>query len=282
MLRKETSTRRADGNGLMAWTESYVLATLIAGLSVVGSGNGAVAHEMLVGRSEFQQPPPNQGQRRTDRDTIRVSASGRALDAKGRPVVGATVYLRELALIRLQPAGPGDDYTDILGQVKTDGEGRFAFRDVAVEPMKLSPSNIYRHPWNIVVVANGYGAGWHICESESDRDLEVILLPDAQLRGRLIDARGSPVAGVRVQISSLDEPFLAPRGYVHDSNQLQLWWSRLPLATVTDSQGRFTLRGVPTQRLVGLLVDDARFTPKWLSCATIDKDMINFWNSVEL
>jgi hypothetical protein len=73
--------------------------------------------------------------------------------------------------------------------------------------MNLSRSNVYCCPWNVVVTAKGFGAGWHICHSPADQDVVIVLEPESHLHGRLLDSRGQPAAGVSVRITSINDRF---------------------------------------------------------------------------
>src|SRR5262249_57890986 len=84
-----------------------------------------------------------------------VSASGRVVDAKGQPVAGAAVYIRDWAYLRAtdlhERPGP---VSDIVARTVTDADGRFAFKDVRAPTLRR-----YEHsnPREIVVRAAGHG-----------------------------------------------------------------------------------------------------------------------------
>src|SRR5205807_2273581 len=69
-----------------------------------------------------------------------------------------------------------------------------------------------------------------------------------------------------------------PRNRGSSGNELLLDRSRLPLAALTDSEGRFTLDGLPRDSHVGLMVTDPRFAHRWFHCATLDKPEIDRLN----
>jgi RNA polymerase sigma factor (sigma-70 family) len=200
---------------------------------------------------------------------LRLSASGQVTDDKGKPIRRATVYLREMALLRDSADLEDKAYTDILAQTQTDANGRFVLKDVPARPMKISPSNIFRHPWSIVVTAKGHGVAWHVLKSTIEEDLALIMPPEARLRGRLLDRNNKPAVGVAVQVREINDQ-LDPdiRNRVLSMERLELYWSRLPLAAVTDVDGRFVVEGLPSESHIGLLINSPRFARKWLNCAT--------------
>src|SRR5207247_4144081 len=120
-------------------------------------------------------------------------------------IAGATIYLRELALLRTTQEPTKQDYTDILAQTTADASGRFAFKDVAADAKIVSPSSFYRHPWNLIVTAKGYGIAWHIFQSRSEQSLALVMRPETRLNGRLLDSNGKPAVGVHVQLAEIDE-----------------------------------------------------------------------------
>ncbi|HLN27387.1 MAG TPA: sigma-70 family RNA polymerase sigma factor [Gemmataceae bacterium] len=227
--------------------------------------------ESAVGRQ-----PVSDEQRKGE--IVRLSASGRVVDEKGRPVENAAVYLREMAFMREQYRGLKKGYTDILAQVTTGSQGQFDFTDVAAESMNIPATNKYRRPWNLVVSAKGYGLSWHWFKSSAEGDVTLMLRPEAPLHGHLIDDKGRPAAGVRVRVVGIYDQ-IDPESNSSGLLFLNLDHSQLPVATVTDSAGRFVIAGLPRDYGIELLAMDPRFTAKVLSCATIDEKEIERLNA---
>jgi RNA polymerase sigma factor (sigma-70 family) len=219
-----SAARLAEGMAKrIALAKIKMIVGVVLGASVLGVGASALTHRALVSQANdgphdqaphqvtTQPETPQRGLRTTTEQLdsqgaasnteVHLAASGRVLDDQGKPISSATVYLRELALLRDAVEREKQSYTDILAQTKTGADGRFAFKDVAAEPMKTSPSNIYRLPWSIVVTSKGHAVAWHVFKSRNEQDLKLVMRTGTRLHGRLMDNKEKPAAGVRVQIS---------------------------------------------------------------------------------
>ena len=82
-------------------------------------------------------------------------------------------------------------------------DGRFAFKDIAAQPMKISPSNIYRFPWSVVVISKGRGVVWHNFKSRNEQDLTLVMRPGAA-PPRSIDGQRAEVGGGRARADQHD------------------------------------------------------------------------------
>ncbi|HLN29932.1 MAG TPA: sigma-70 family RNA polymerase sigma factor [Gemmataceae bacterium] len=267
-----------------------VTVALTVGLVVLASG--AVTYRAVANNREDSPSAPEANTEAENRPNApsneaklapaHLSASGKVIDEKGKPIGGATVYLREFAILRHTAELQRKDYTDILAKTTTDAAGRFLFNDVLAEPMKISPSNIYQNPWNLVVMARGYGVSWHSFQSRSEQDVTIRLQPEAYVHGQLLDDKGKPAVGVRVQVSQIDSQIDPERrSRVASRERLMLYWSRVPLVASTDERGQFAMGGLPRQYHIGLSTGDPRFLSKWLNCATIDNAEIERLNRSE-
>src|SRR5439155_24311439 len=99
--------------------------------------------------------------------------------------------------------------------------------------------------------------------------------------GRLLDSNGKPAVGVHVQLAEIDERLDPELRYrARSPDRLELFGSRLPLAVVTDADGRFGLEGLPMDHSIGMLAKDPRFASQWLGCATIGKAEIDRLNAI--
>ena len=225
-------------------------------------------------RRTTEQPAPQDG---AENALVHLSASGKVVDTQGRPIPGATVYLREIATLRDTGELQNQAYTDLLAQTTTDAEGKFAFKHVSAKPMKLSRA--YRHPWNIVITSKGHGVAWHVFQSRHEENLALTMPAETRLHGRLLDSNGKPAVGVRVELSGIDDQLDPdPQNRVFTADRLQLQRSRLPFAVVTDADGRYVLGGLPPGYHIGLMASDRRFARKWLNCGTIDNLQIDRLN----
>ena len=114
---------------------------------------------------------------------------GRVLDDRGKPIAGATV--------EYGPNRYTTDYRPILAEngrptVKTDGEGRFVFQ------------GLKRGETMLTVEAEGYMPTLrHVKAEPGMKPVDFRLKAGHTVRGRVIDEKGKPVAGVCVIIGDL-------------------------------------------------------------------------------
>jgi protocatechuate 3,4-dioxygenase beta subunit len=202
-----------------------------------------------------------------------LSAAGKVVDAGGKPVAGATVYLREWVFLR--PTRPASDQpaNDILATTTSEAQGTFAFRQVLLpKPYLDEIGRATPCPWDVVVTARGYGLAWERLSSpRGRRPLELILPPAAKVQGRLLDPERKPVAGARIQVLQVQALDQRPQATVTTADNLDLAGSRLPLVATSDADGRFVLDGLPGNIRVTLAVVDDRFIRQTVYAATTDK-----------
>ncbi|MBV9123844.1 MAG: carboxypeptidase regulatory-like domain-containing protein, partial [Planctomycetes bacterium] len=85
-----------------------------------------------------------------------LSVSGQVVGPDGKPVAGATVYLRQWTFrsVYAQTVAP----SDILATAPSDDQGRFAFREVAWPPLKpIRDPGLEDIFGDLVATARGYG-----------------------------------------------------------------------------------------------------------------------------
>jgi RNA polymerase sigma factor (sigma-70 family) len=180
-----------------------------------------------------KDPPPAKGPEETQ-------VSGRVLGPEGKPAAGA-----ELVLVgRKQPA-------ERLG--RADEQGRFS-----VAAPRGNPS--------LLLLARAPGAGIDLVRLGSlkgKEKVELRLVKDHPVRGRVIDTEGKPVPGVAVSVhrfnvcgatadrfldewKRLDSMSAVPRGSKY------LWDEGAFPAATTGKDGRFTITGLGAERAVSL------------------------------
>jgi RNA polymerase sigma factor (sigma-70 family) len=209
-----------------------------------------------------------------------MTLTGRVLAPDGKPVPGADV-----ALVVWPHQQPQEGHVvprpEAWGQAQADGEGRFRFTVRWSLPPRFYATRMYGAA--VMASARGYGLGWHFLRFDFEKsvpfvfppDTPVQLQPEQVLRGRLIDLQGQPVAGAQLEVVRLgkkapryggfgtaegDEAIRTYAGTLPfgQGGRIQLWdqeiWfreapERLPLwpgPATTDAEGRFTLRGLPS------------------------------------
>jgi RNA polymerase sigma factor (sigma-70 family) len=222
---------------------------------------------MRKGDKSTKAAPPAQTAAKT------VALQGRVLGPNGSPREGA-----RLLLVR--------DGNEPRQLGKSAADGRF---QVEV------PRELNNH--QLIAVADGAGMDFvELTSGAMTGPVELRLVKDRLIRGRVVTTEGKPVAGVRVTVNnvgiyangSMDSflatwkkrPFMSgiPGGVRH------LWSGLGSLFTsTTDAAGRFVLRGLGDERLVGVrisgggiaeddlwIVTRARFDPKPYNQATLD------------
>ncbi len=170
----------------------------------------------------------------------RMFVVGRVLDPDGKPVPGATVAVYALSL------APGRTHNlrtqRPIGDARTDGSGRFR-----IDAPRTSSAQY--EDCGVVALAPGFGAGWTELDPDDERPAaDVALRPEQVIHGRLFDVQGRPAAGVTVSVASIRrEPrqrgiwnrYVSVYYGVTTINDLPAW----PRPAISDSDGRFTLRG---------------------------------------
>jgi len=196
--------------------------------------------------------------------------SGQVVDAKGQPVAGTQVYLREAARGRTSKKMPAK--SNDLALTTTDSGGRFRFTDVPAEEDDLRV--------DLLVLAEGYALGWkHLPGGVPQENIRIVLKPESRLSGQVVDESGNPVSEATVQlqyvmsirhITQADlEEGRWPRS--DDARYAHLRGFRAPPSAKTDSQGRFTLKGLPPGHGVVLQVVHSRHVLTDAFAATVEE-----------
>ena len=207
-----------------------------------------------------QESRPTGGETRTaGQSTIH----GRIAGVDGKPAAGVDVAVigRRTAVGRggdLEPMGA------VLGESKTDSGGRYQIELAGVS------SKTHRDA-NVIARASGSALAWKKLNLDAgDVETSFELQPEETIPGRLVDIEGQPAAGVRFEVSGVSSRVAQgkfPTG-------VALWpifsYPRTPAAwpqpIVTDGEGRFVIRSVPKDHVVGLEVEgDDRFAPQEIS-----------------
>jgi protocatechuate 3,4-dioxygenase beta subunit len=194
-----------------------------------------------------------------------VSASGKVVDAAGRPVAGAQIVLREWAYLRATQLPAGEEVHDILARTNSDSDGRFAFHQV---PSQLQ-SDGFTWPWDVIAYAPGNALAWQqLTSANQDAPITLVLRPGAELRGRVLQEDGKPAAGVHVQVMEIAELGAPPMYPVPVFGVLFLYRSEWLVGATSDAAGYFTIRDLPVNRRFILRVADDRFVRQTAYAAT--------------
>jgi protocatechuate 3,4-dioxygenase beta subunit len=187
---------------------------------------------------------------------------GRVLGPDDKPVAGAKLYLPR----------PGE--LTLAERTATDKEGRFQ-----IEWPRSETRSDPKVP--LVAAAAGFGLAWvDLSEKEAPGELTLRLVKDVVIRGRLVSTEGKPVAGVTVNVAGLMaferlDDFL--RVFQRESRHIDEGTGarslKVPLGNVldiklTDKDGRFEIRGVGVERVVGVEAKNAAIAPAMMLVVT--------------
>ena len=228
--------------------------------------------------------------------TFPISVSGLAMDRQGQRIRGAKVYIASIL-----------PDCKRLAETTTDEYGRYEFRNI---PVLIARPRTNRGRDNgafqVFAQAAGYGFAWRPHKWFSpqpnldtaihgkDADLPVeyqvgdeIVLdlkfpPPATLRGRVVDDRGQPIAGTRLEIRDCD-PIPAdgyPNEQSFNSHTFERSFDALNEPAVvppaikvrqTNSDGRFEFTGLPPDCRFSIDVRPPGFSTRSISAATADQ-----------
>ncbi|MDG3004737.1 M56 family metallopeptidase [Paludisphaera mucosa] len=225
---------------------AVVAASFLTLRPAAGGADGPGIPRPVVQAQEPTPPAPS----KTEPDAIEA----RLLDPDGKPVAGARVYLDE-SMTFAGPKRPGPTLT-LVGTTGPDGLFRY--------PRGRSDAYVRSR---VIVAAEGYGPTFVDRTPAGEDEVVPLVRDDVPIRGRVIDARGRPVAGAAVTVASISwNPSgdvdrlidgFRPRTSEPRPGETERSWSIdvpfLPSA-VADQDGRFTIRGVGRGRIASLRV----------------------------
>jgi hypothetical protein len=223
------------------------LAWISAALGAGGSGHPV---EKQPATRPVATPPPTQrvplpG---AERPGQTVLAKGFVVDPDGRPVPGAVVRL----IILGGWSGSPDLRTtsDPSGwfELSLPGEASGRLAEVAAGTPR------------VIATAAGFGLGW--ADPRPGKRTDVQLAADLPIEGRIVDAQGRPIAGVKVKThNAWASPEENLASFIEDvkSHGWSPWEGPRALklvtfetAATTDVDGRFRLEGIGRERVVAL------------------------------
>jgi RNA polymerase sigma factor (sigma-70 family) len=234
---------------IMVCKVKIAAAVLLTATLMVGAGLGWSGGSRLL--SGGRQPPESgetQGAdapRSAKRETAEtVEIQGRVLGPDGKPKAGARLVLF--------------DRKGVSELGVTAADGRFSF----VLPKRM------KGEWPPALLAQSREAGLDfvsLADEDAAKPIELRLVKDQAIGGRVVNTEGKPIAGVRVSVSSIDvfakdslESLLLrsqknPADFVLPPGEKTLLLrSASFLDAVTDAEGRFVITGVGADRVTEL------------------------------
>jgi RNA polymerase sigma factor (sigma-70 family) len=242
----------------------FTIFTLLL-LAALATGAGLLTHTLAITDEPKKIPAAVQPPLVAKPDDLarapapgRMIVVGRVLDPQGKPVPKALT----MVYASLKQPGSGGLVEKMkpsaIGQARSDDSGRFQ-----LDAPRTSSSR--HHKMGAVAIASGYGAGWVEFDPDADRPTaDIALWPEQAIQGRLFDLIGRPVQGVEVRVQSMGRVLPGNRDSMRGEGP-SFWWNpgnglpAWPKSAISDSEGRFTVRGVGRDLRVVLMIDDPRF-----------------------
>jgi RNA polymerase sigma factor (sigma-70 family) len=252
----------------MFLTKAKLAATVLLVLGCLIAGASRLTRPAMATPGEEPKPPvdaqrPTAGQPPTPQEREgSFEVRGRVLDPDGQPVAAARLWFVYATV----------DKAPEKGWATSSPDGRFHF---TVERSVQDP--VLENPWDhtfVLAAAEGYGLAWARVRSDKPGELTLRLVKDdLPIQGRVIDLQGKPVAGATVRIDL--GVFVPTKGDLTEwlkaleANQRDLGnmdWNDFTslnsaaFATLfppvqTGADGRFQIKGIGRERVVGLRVE---------------------------
>jgi len=285
-IRPNSLALAADGGELMQRVQSLVGApaaptrnSIGAALScmaiIIGSAAYLLtpainAHEVVANDESSAADSPKAPEIFSEGKFRLLPIGGQVVDAKGQPVAGANVYMRE-AIAGYRRTSHAIKSGD-LARVTTGLDGEFRFVDV---PAKSDTIRV-----DVVVVAKGFALAWkHLPGGVPRENVRMVLKRPTQLSGWVLDTSGNPVPEARVQLeytmsirhitqADLDQGRW-PR--VDDARHVNLRGFHEPPSAQTDVEGRFTLKGLPPGLGIGIRAIHPQYELTDVFAATVEE-----------
>ncbi len=234
-------------------------------LAALATGAGLLTHTLAITDEPKKIPAAVQPPLVAKPDDLakapapgRMFVVGRVLDPQGKPVPNALT----MVYASLKQPGSGGLVEKVkpsaIGQARSDDSGLFQ-----LDAPRTSSSR--HHRMGAVAIASGYGAGWVEFDPDADQPTaDISLWPEQVIQGRLFDVNGRPVQGVDVRVQSMGRVLPGNRDSQRGEGP-SFWWNpgndlpAWPKSAISDSEGRFTVRGVGRDLRVVLMIDDPRF-----------------------
>jgi|GEM_PF-3261459 len=243
------------------WSGSFLLATaMVIGATLLPTNPETAA--AVEEPSKSGQDAPEDGP-----DLLKPIA-GVVLGSDGKPLAGASVYLRQ------RPTNSRSGQL-ILAAETTARTGAFRFANVP-EPATNAFGRIY--PLDVIAVKKGHMIRWRIIRAERE-DIRLQLSKETTFSGLLKDDAGAPIDNAKVRVlqimslNTISKINLARGNYPHMTGDsfLEVACSPVEISAITDANGRFALHGLPHRVGIILEVDDRRVVRHRIYAATTEE-----------
>jgi hypothetical protein len=184
-----------------------------------------------------------------------MAVTGRVLTPDGRPLAEARVAVLARRGVVLSSGEWWASYSnDVLGQVKTDEDGKYQVRVPRTAKMLMV------RQLRVIATAAGHGLAWKALDPDAEQsDAELRLPPVQPVRGRIIGIQGEAAAGVTIHVGRITRK--QEKGESEADTSLRPPES-LKLAVTTDDKGDFAFTCFGPNVTLELEVRDARYERK--------------------
>jgi beta-lactamase regulating signal transducer with metallopeptidase domain len=195
-----------------------------------------------------------------------IHVRGRVVDPSGKPVGKTKITLIYSKFV------DDDRKSFVIGHAVADADGRFqtSFYKAAASSFSLGWGQSGSDGWKdvqVVAHADGFGLDWQKYDHvDAAGDVQLKLVNDVPVHGRLIDLEGNPVAGVKVTVRDALSHILAdaaafknrPDNVRGIATPLEAIEQSTPI--VSDADGNFTLTGLGGERRATLSFFNEKFS----------------------
>jgi RNA polymerase sigma factor (sigma-70 family) len=269
----------------MTTTKLKTATVFLLALTFGAAGVGTLAYQEVAARATEAPPtearrPPDQGP--TDRGRAQPAApegkeaearevSGRVLGPDGKPFAGAKLFVVTRQTKR----------ENLAAKATTGDDGRFR--------VLVPPADLAREA-RLLATANGHGPDWaELGNADRPGELTLRLVKDdVPIEGRVLDLEGRPLAGVAVQLLSVEKradggdlkPWIetrrkrARRQVAEGPPMTEIGPAALglPAEVKTGADGTFRLTGLGRERVARLAIREQEFEYADLSALTTPLD----------
>ena len=223
-----------------------------------------------------------------------ITIRGTVHDPDGNPVAGAAVRAQTPLWAMLKPLVP-EGWEPPVTESKADADGTFEI-SFATQPMgdlsHLNPQ--WAEIWKktqIAASAPGFGPAWIVYEDieQPAQPVTLKLVEDLPVHGRIVNLEGEPLAGETIRIggpSAAENEDLSAwlaainageppwTVYKHTPRSIDPGLVGIPETVVSDSDGRFEIRGIGRERHLVLVVESENVAHQRVQVATREMEPV--------
>jgi RNA polymerase sigma factor (sigma-70 family) len=188
-------------------------------------------------------------------ETKEMTVSGRVLGPDGQPLADARVMVwARHGLVMHSGEWWASFRNEVLGQVKSDSDGRYRLTVPRTDP------NFNMRSVRVVVTAPGHGLAWKALNPDAPEvEADLRLVPVQRVSGHLTGLQGEDAAGVTVHVARIKRK--PEKGERDDDTVLRPTDDR-PLTATTDARGNFVFTEFGPDVALDLEVLDPRYERK--------------------